>query len=416
MTVIDRLRAALPGSDDPSSDDEGRADLRSAGGRGALAGLVTGLGSLALVVAPVVLAWLLDPLSTGTAWPAVGTGAALWLLVSGAHLTSGDVVLSLVPLLGLALLLVVARFGVREAMVDVSTDGEHWYGLVPRPLAAALGGWWAGYAVVVAAGVALTTLGPFRVGVVSLVVPLVLLPLLAIGVGLRPVVLDDPDVLGPRLSLGRVPDTVRRAVRPGLKGAALLLAIGMLVVLAMLSLGWPRVVEISGEVGATGFGAAVLVVAQLLSLGNLATWAVSFMAGPGFRVVEGGSISWSGSDGGLLPMVPVLAALPRPGGFPWFTSLSVLAVVGVGAFVARRALAEVARLSRLRNKLAVSALACLTTSLVLGALDVLAGGSVGQFRLSGVGVPAFSLVVALFLGLFAGALVVVLRDAWRLRR
>ena len=78
---------------------------------------------------------------------------------------------------------------------------------------------------------------------------------------------------------------------------------------------------------------------------------MSFLAGPGFRVVEGGAVTWSGADGGLLPMVPVLAALPQPGAFPWFVALSVLVVVAVGAFVARRALAEVARLSRLRTKL-----------------------------------------------------------------
>lgn len=416
MTVIDRLRAALPGSDDPSSDDEGRDGLRSGAGRGVLVGLATGLGSLALVGVPVVLAWLLDPLATGDAWPAVGTGAALWLLISGAHLTTGDVVVSLVPLLGLALLVLVARLGAREAMVDVSTDGEHWQGLLPRPLAGALGGWWAGYAAAVAAGVALTTAGPFRVGVLSLVVPLVLVPLAALTLALRPVALADPDVLGPRLSLARVPDPVRRGVRPGLAGAGVLLGIGLLLVLTTVALGWPRVSEISAEVGATGFGAVVLGAAQVLSLGNLATWAVSFLAGPGFRVVEGGSVTWSGADGGLLPMVPVFAALPQPGSFPWFASLSVLLVVAVGAFMARRALATVARLSRLRTKLLVSAIACLTTALVLGLLDVVAGGSVGQFRLAAVGVPAGSLVVALFVELSAGALVVVLRDAWRLRR
>jgi hypothetical protein len=416
MTVIDRLRAALPGTDDPSPGEEGSAELRSGAARGALVGMATGLASFLVVAVPVVLAWLLDPLSTGPAWPAVGTGAALWLLVSGAQLTSGDVVLSLVPLLGLAILVLLARVGAREAMVDVSTDGEYWQGLLPRPLAAAVGGWWAGYAVTVATGVAVATAGPFRVGVLSLVVPLVLLPLLALGLALRPVALVDPDVLGPRLSLGRVPDTVRRAVRPGLSGAVVLLGAGLLLVLVVVAASWPRVAAISAEVGATGFGAVLLVVSQLLSLGNLATWAVGFMAGPGFRVVEGGSVTWSGSDGGLLPMVPVLAALPQPGPFPWVASLSVLVVVAVGAFVARRALGEIARLSRLRNKVMVSALACLTTALVLGVLDVVAGGSVGHFRLSAVGVPAVPLVVAVFLGLFAGALLVVVRDAWKLRR
>ena len=111
---------------------------------------------------------------------------------------------------------------------------------------------------------------------------------------------------------------------------------GLAVVLAMVALSWSQVTTISTAVAAGGLGSIVLALAQVASLPNLALWAVSFMAGPGFRVVEGGSVDWSGSDGGLLPMVPVLAALPQPGDFPWFTVLSVLVVVGVGAFVARR--------------------------------------------------------------------------------
>jgi hypothetical protein len=369
-----------------------------------------------VVLAPVVLVWLVEPLRTGDGWQVVGTGAALWLLVSGAHVGIGEVTISLVPLLGLALLLAVAWLGAREAMVDVSTDGEHWRGTLPRPLAGALGAWWAGYAVAVALAVGLTTGGPFGVSPVSLVVPVLLVPLLALALALRPVARDDPEVLGPRLGLPWLPDTVRRGLRPGLYGAGLLLAVGAVVVVALVAVRWGQVSTISAGVAAGGLGGAVLALAQVASLPNLALWAVSFLAGPGFRVVEGGSVTWSGSDGGLLPMVPVLAALPQPGPFPWFTALSVLVVVGVGALVARRALREVARLSRLRTKLGVALVACTVTALVLAGLDLLAGGSVGQFRLASVGVPTGRFFLALLLETGLGALVVVLRDAWRLRR
>jgi hypothetical protein len=209
---------------------------------------------------------------------------------------------------------------------------------------------------------------------------------------------------------------VRRAVRPGLLGAGVLLGVGLLVVLAMVALSWNQVTTISTAVAAGGLGSVVLALAQVASLPNLALWAVSFMAGPGFRVVEGGSVDWSGSKGGLLPMVPVLAALPQPGDFPWFTVLSVLVVVAVGAFVARRALTGVARLSRLRTKLAVAMTACTVTALTLAVLDLVAGGSAGQFRLSAVGAPTGRLFLALLFELGIGALVVVVRDAWRLRR
>ncbi len=415
MSVSERLRSVLPGSDDDTGvaggPPGGSRWLRAAG-----VGVMTGLTSLLVVLGPVVLAWLSEPLATGDGWQAAGTGAALWLLVSGAHLDTGGVALSVVPLLGTAALLVVAWLGAREAMVEVSTDGDHWWGTLPRPLAAALGAWWAGYAAAVGVAVGLTLTGPFRVTALSLLLPVVVVPLLALVLALRPVAADDPDVLGPRLGFAWLPDSVRRAMRPGLAGAAVLLGAGLAVVLAAVALSWDQVGTISTAVAAGGVGAVVLALAQLAALPNLALWAVSFMAGPGFRVVEGGSVTWSGSEGGLLPLVPVLAALPQPGGFPWFTSLSVLVVVAVGAFVARRALRTVARLSRLRTKLAVALSACAVTALALAALDLVAGGSAGQFRLAAVGAPTGRLFLALLLELSLGALVFVLRDAWRLRR
>lgn len=414
MTVIDRLRSVLPHGEH-AEPHPGTVPVPP-WWRGVVIGVVTGLASLVLVAAPVVLAWLVDPLASGTAWQAVGTGSALWLLLSGGHLLAGTALLSLVPLLGLAGLVVLARVGVREAMVDVSTDGVYWGGLLPRPLAVALGSWWAGYLAAVCAAVGLGTMGRFGADLGSLVVPMVAVPVAAVALALRPVVADDPDVLGPALDLPWVPDDVRRGVRPGLLGALWLLALGVAAVAVVVALGWSRVVTISAEVGAPGLGAVLLGAAQVLSLPNLALWALSFLAGPGFEVVEGGAVTWSGSEGGLLPMVPVLAAMPRPGGFPWFTAVGAVVLVAVGALVARRALGEVARLSRLRTKLTVSAVACATAALVLGALDVLAGGSAGQFRLSDVGVPTASFVVAVFGWLMLGASVVVLRDAWRLRR
>ncbi len=415
MSVSERLRSVLPGSDDGLGD---AVEPPSAVGwwRGGIVGVVTGLGSALLVVAPVVLAWLVEPLATGTVGQAVGTGSALWLLVSGAHLVAGEVTFSVVPLLGWGVLVGAAWCGAREAMVDVSTDGEYWRGLLPRSLAAALAAWWAGYALVVGAAVVVAGGGPFRIAPLSLAVPLLVLPAVATALALRRVARDDPDVVGPRLGFAWVPDVVLRGLRPGLFGAGVLLLVGALAVVGAVALAWGEVSTISREVGAAGLGGVVLVAVQVASLPNLALWVVSFLAGPGFRVVEGGTVTWSGADSGLMPMAPVLAALPQPQAFPWFTALSGLVVVVVGGLVARRALAQVARLSRLRTKLGVALAGCVTTAVVLCALDVLGGGSLGQFRLSGVGAPALRLFVALVAELWVGALVVVLRDAWRLRR
>ncbi len=425
MSVVDRLRSVLPGSGEPGEDDEGAVgvdavDAEAETGlswlRPAAIGLLTGVVSLLVVVAPVVLTWLVEPIAGGTVRQAAGTGAALWLLGSGAHLSLGPLTVSLVPLLALAVNVLIARRGAREVLDGVTTDGEYWRGTLPVPLAVTVAAWFAGYAAAVALAVGLTTAGPFRVTPLSLVVPFVLVPLAAVVLSLRPLVLDEPDVLGPRLQLSRVPDLVRRGLRPGLAGAGALLAVGALVVLAAVAVSWGEVSTISDEVAAAGFGGVMLALAQLAYLPNVALWALSFLAGPGFQVVEGGSITWSGAEGGLLPMVPVLAALPQPGAFPWFVPLSVLAVVAVGHLIGRRALREVARLSRVRTKAAVALSACVTAALVVAGLDVLAGGSVGQFRLSSVGAPELTLFLALLVELSVGAVVAVLRDAWTLRR
>ena len=75
-----------------------------------------------------------------------------------------------------------------------------------------------------------------------------------------------------------------------------------------------------------------------------------------------------------------------------------------------------ARLSRLRTKLSVALAACCVTALVLAVLNLVGGGSLGQFRLFAVGAPTLRLFLALLLELGLGALAVVLRDAWKLRR
>jgi Family of unknown function (DUF6350) len=231
------------------------------------------------------------------------------------------------------------------------------------------------------------------------------------------VVADEPDVLGPRTGLLRLPDALRRGVAPGLTGLLVIVGIGSALVLAAVGLSWDGVRAVHDGLAAGTTGSVLLVVAQVGMLPNLGLWVVSFLAGPGFQVVDGATVTWSGAESGLLPMVPVLAALPQPGPFPAAVAVvGALVVVGVGALVGARAVRTVARLSRLRTKLAVATAACAVTAGGAGLLDAVGGGSLGQFRLASVGAPALVLTLSLFGWLLAGAVLAVLRDVWRLRR
>jgi hypothetical protein len=151
-------------------------------------------------------------------------------------------------------------------------------------------------------------------------------------------------------------------------------------------------------------------------LPNLALWAVSFVAGTGFSAVEGASATWTGSRTSLLPMIPVLGALPEPGAFPAFVAAVVLVPVLVGVLVGWRALRSVARLSTGRTKVVAVGVAVLVAAGSLGALDVVGGGSLGVARLRDIGAPAGAMALALLMELSLGALLVLAWDRWRLRR
>lgn len=419
MTVIDRLRSAIPGAD-ASPGDAGDAASGDGPGwlRGAVVGVLTALVSVALVVVPTYLAWSSAEPVAGTAGDAVAVGAGLWLLTAGAHVTAGaGTAIALTPLLGLLVLVVLARLGAREAMVRVSLEGPVWWGLLPRRLAATLAAWWVGYAVVVVGTAWLAGTGLLSPVWPTVALPAAGVPLVGAALALRRVVADDHDLLGPRAGALRLPDAVRRGLAPGLSGLLALLGVGTAFVLAAVALSWDGVRAVHDGLAAGGAGSVLLVVVQAGMLPNLGLWATSFLAGPGFQVVDGAVISWGGAHSGLLPMVPVLAALPQPGPFPAVVAvLAPLLLVAVGAYVGRRSLTTVARLARLRTKLAAATAGCATTAVAAGLLDAVGGGSLGQFRLTSVGAPALTLTLSLFGWLLLGAVLAVLRDAWRLRR
>src|SRR5699024_4687629 len=118
-----------------------------------------------------------------------------------------------------------------------------------------------------------------------------------------------------------------------------------------------RVGHIQSTLEAGFFGGLLLVLAQLLLLPNLGVWALSFAAGPGFSAADGASTTLSGAESEVLPMLPVLAAQPQPGGLPWVTHLLVVVPLLIGAFVARRALRRVPRLATTSTKAGVAAAA-----------------------------------------------------------
>lgn len=199
------------------------------------------------------------------------------------------------PLLGWALAAWFTAYQLRHISAHT---GEVSRRLLPRFLG--------GYAAAAALVALLTLAGPVRPTVAGLIACLSV-PIVASGVV---VLLDDADLAD------RLPPWVDRAVRPAVWGLVTLAGLGAVLVLVMFAVRWPTVTSLHAAVGAHGASAVGLLIGQLLFVPDLAVWAVSFIAGPGFQVAAGGTVSVSGAAPGLLPMIPILGVVPSDGHYP----------------------------------------------------------------------------------------------------
>ena len=402
-----------------SSTTTGAGGDRQALQRAVLAGAGAAAASACACVLPALLVWVAASQSTVDWTAALGVGASLWLLGTGAHLSIGAAHVTMVPLGFLAAAIVGATWAAVRAARAAAQDRTSVpvADLVHRPLALVLGGWAAGYAACAAAwSVVALAAGP-PPAVLSLVVPVLVVPAVSAGAALGWLARGRTELLGSRMRRpGWLPDAARRALRPGVEGATALLATGVLACVVMVVFRFDRVSHLQSELAPGIVGGAALTLAQVLALPNLALWAVSFAAGTGFSAVQGASASWTGSRTSLLPMVPVFGALPDPGAFPGFVPLVVLVPLAVGAFLGWRSLRVVARLSTVRTKLTVTATAVVVAASCLGLLDAIAGSSLGAGRLSAIGAPAGAMTLALLVEFTAGAGLVLAWDRWKLRR
>lgn len=407
MTVTDLLRNARPSSSaatdpGPSEPPSGRRLL----GQGAL----TALATLAVAWAIALIGWLATGQSTVGFLTVLGIGSDGWLLAHGGRIDVGQAHIAVTPLLAWAgIVLLIARQS-RWLAESVGADGPRWRGWLPRDLARAFALFALGYAAVATLASLVTLSAPARPSPLW-VAPSVLGTLaLGVAVGLA-------RAATPLLELPRpVPMTLVRALPVAGFGAAVLLGVGSVVVLGSVILRFGDVAHVSSELAPGFLGGLVLAGVQVMALPNLALWAVSFCAGSGFQVVAGQPITWSGAHSGLLPMIPALAALPAPGTFPWPVRVVVVVPVVVGAFIGRRAIASVARLSRTRTKAGVAAAAGVGAALLLGLVDLVAGGALGAYRLADMGAPALLMTAFLAVELTLGALCYVAVDALRLNR
>ena len=373
--------------------------------------MVAAVASWAVLALLGLLAWLSAPESGGGLADALGVSTAMWFIGTGGRVVASGVPLEVVPLgfwaIAVWLTVIALRHTLRIA--HRGERGTRWRQALSRevlPLFAA------GYAVpVVALGLA-SVLGPARPTVAGLV-GVFSVPLAAVGVVLtRP---EEPEAPVVASLAEPVPLWLRRGLRPGLWAAAALLAAGAMVVLVALGWRFGTIVGLQQSVDAGWFGGLLLVLAQLLYLPTLAVWGVAWLAGPGFQVATGGAVTVSGAEPGLLPLVPVLGAVPPEASYPAWVTAALLVPVAVGGFAGWRAARAWSRLASWRVKAYSCLTAVGTAALLVSVLTVLSSGAMGVDRLAALGTNPLLVGLALFCELALGALAYLLVDLVRLQ-
>lgn len=176
-----------------------------------------------------------------------------------------------------------------------------------------------------------------------------------------------------------------------------------------------RIVALFQAGDADVLGATLLTLAQLAYVPTLAVWGLSFVAGPGFAVGEGTSVSPAGTQVGIVPGLPALGAVPEST-TSWLLLLALLPVAlgALAGWIARSRLVHAGEPTPGRAEDAVAARLTIAAgiALVSGAaaalLCVAASGSVGPGRLAHFGPDAGPVALAVGLEVLVGAAILLL--------
>jgi len=340
----------------------------------------------------VTIGWVLSPRAEDGLGVPIESAGLLWLVSHHAGISVGAVTITLLPMALLVIPLSLLRIAGRWAARITSVQG------------------WVDHALLVVAGTTAYMLIAFGVsqlcdlnGVASVSTPMTVISsgiIGALGLALG--------ILGAKGGWGMVWSQIPADVRPILIAASSIAcalvsfcaAIGIIALLA----NWSTVIGLGSALGTGLTDVLGVLLVTCAYLPNLIVWVLGYISGAGVVIGGGATASVFSVSGGLLPSVPVLAAIPsEPGRLaPLLLVLPVLAGV-IGALILHRRF-----VFQLRNEvLALLSASALVSMAVLG-LAWLSGGSLGAARLSYLGPKPFLTAVAVFVLTSAGAVVCAL--------
>lgn len=373
------------------------------------AGLGVAAASWAAVAAPALLAWVGAPEASGPWTSAVSIGSSGWFLGHGVPLRVDSLDVRFTPL-GLFLLVVGAVvWGLRRSLLGAAVGHRGSVGGFARDVLDIVVGFLGGYALVAAAALLSTLGGSARPHPVYAVVAVAGVVLLGAVVAVPSAVRGGWRTAAPgpaALASERLPGWTRGVVRPVASTLIALSVVGLLVVFAMLVKGGAAIGEITSRLDPGVAGGVALAVGQAAYLPNLAVWALSFLSGAGFTVAAGSTVTLQAANPGLLPMVPVLAALPSGESLPAWVMTAPLLVLACGLVLGRGVLAHQSSdsPSGVREHLLACLVGAILVGMVTAAVTALGVGALGVERLEHVGPQVWPFAGLITIEVFVGAL------------
>lgn len=214
-------------------------------------------------------------------------------------------------------------------------------------------------------------------------------------------------------------------VRGGAIAVVGLVGAGAVLVAVSLLVRGGEVIALFEAAHVDALGATVVTLAQAVYLPVLVIWGLSFVAGPGFALGVGTSVSPAGTQLGVIPGIPILGVVPEST-TPWLLLLALvpIALGALAGWVARSRLVAGADPASPLNPaslageradtdpvgprvviaLGIAAFAGASAAL----LGLLASGAIGPGRLSTVGPQPGPLALAVGLEVLLGAAILLL--------
>ena len=210
--------------------------------------------------------------------------------------------------------------------------------------------------------------------------------------------------------LARLPGDVRAGLAGAVAGFFTMVALSALAFVASIVVHFGVAVRVAEGLDAGVVGGLVLALVGLAAVPNAVLCAGAYLAGPGFVLGTGSTVTPSEVHLGLLPSLPVLAATPRGAG-PWWVELLLLTPVAAGAVAGVVTVRRMPAPSLLIGT-AAAASAGAVGGIAFAAVTWLATGAIGPGRMQDIGPRVVETGVVCTVGFTLGAAIAAVCWLW----